>query len=205
MPCPHTLRTFAVLVYRSSVPVESIRWELFSEQFYAEFFRRYPEDPVMFPGGRTSDARGCPFVPSADPEDEILPGWTLRRSPGSLRFYHKPTDEWIDIGSPIEYETTWRTDPRVHALVTDLGPAAASPGLWWEFVDIPSDTLVRTRTRVSGEDVEYQIDKDRLLDDLAAVARGDPPAAPSQFLPLFLDGTVKTYTDLRAYVKSLCT
>lgn len=177
-------------------------WEVFSRHFYCEFFRRYPEDPVLFTRCERQHWKDDDFAPSEDPDDEVAPGWFVRTSTvwRHYRFY-TPTDRiWVYTHARPQLDSTrWRTDPRVHALVKELGDAAAAPHVRLVFTKVP--TGVRwTILGLRRETLEVTLEVEPILAELAAVARGETPESPSPILALFQAGTVKTFAELRAYV-----
>lgn len=180
----------------------SYSWEIFSEQFYREFFRRYPEDAVLFQprGGRYwLDSE---FVPSEDPDDEVTPGWFIRKAGSSgYRFYNPKDDVWVYTKPRLtSSDVKWRTDERVHALVKEMEGKAAAPHLRLILTKVPVGGEWRIYSSPNGEELEFRILLEPVLDELATVARGETPESPSQFLALFQEGTVKTYAELSEYV-----
>lgn len=177
--------------------------EIFSEQFYREFFRRYPEDPVLFEPRRVDKEEwDATFVPSADPDDDIG-GWFLRTvfRGGRYRFYNPAENVWVYTKENLTIDhKDWRVDERIHALVEEMGSAAAAPHLRLFLTKVPVGGQWRIHASPNGEELDFRIVLEPLLDELATVARGETPESPSQFLALFQTGTVKTLAELLDYV-----
>lgn len=181
----------------------SYAWEIFSEQFYREFFRRYPEDPVLFEPRRfDKEEWDTKFVPSADPDDEIN-GWFLRTvfGGGRYRFYNPTENVWVYSKRELTIRhDDWRVDERIHELVEEMGEAAAAPHMRLFLTQVPVGGQWRIYSSPNGEELEFRILLEPILAELATLARGETPESPSQFLKLFQDGTVKTVPELIDYV-----
>lgn len=153
---------------------------IFSWDFFLEFFRRYPDDPVLFPDGRSKHAphpslMGCTL--SEDPEDEFVTDWVVRHSERfPLAFYNVKEDRWVwPTNLVISMTNRWRTCPRVQALVRELGIDTAQSS-WVEIWHAPIDAewSVTGRDYNGYEVLTWHIPESKIISEMAMVYRGEP-------------------------------
>lgn len=153
---------------------------LFSWDFFLEFFRRYPDDPVLFPDGRGKYAPHHTLsgrTLSEDPEDEFVPDWVVRRSEFvPLAFYNVKEDRWVWPTNLVFTKTNrWRTDPRIQALVREKG-VDATQSAWVEIWHAPIDAewSVIEKDYSGSEVLIWGIPKSKIIAEMAMVYRGEP-------------------------------
>jgi hypothetical protein len=143
---------------------------VFSLEFVLEFFKRYGADPVMFPGGITRVVYTC-TVPT---DTTSIPGWIVHQAPVPV-FENIETGEWVYTPEPYERGEAWRTDPRVLALVEEMGIYIASHRESLLMIEVvPKDCTweVVRHTMDSAESVKWTFPTDRVIRELRALLRG---------------------------------
>lgn len=147
----------------------------FSGEFILEFFRRYPEDGVMFPRGRTTELPYFNWKPehyAHRADDTLVPGWTVYNMPYPS-FLHKETGMWVHSHGCTEVNNEWRTDPRVIALVREMGyRAAGDPGANLRINYAPVDVKWWVeKFNDEGEVLHAKLPYERIIAELAGLLR----------------------------------
>jgi hypothetical protein len=149
---------------------------IFSREFILEFFRRYLEDPVLFPLGRVtvppySDWNPEQYAHVAD--DTLVPGWTAYALP-CPSFLHKETGEWLHSFNMAGKGESWRTDDRFLALLREKGrgwSGSNSADLRINYAPMDMEWWVDIHENGGGETVHCKLPYEQIIAELVGLLR----------------------------------
>lgn len=161
---------------------------VFSLEFYLEFLKRHGADPMLFRAGAPFDTR----VTCEEPLESSVPGW-VPYCPEYPVFHKTETNVWFYTDDAIRAGDAWREDPRVQALVDEMGLEAASGHrARLRYYYTPTDcTWSVVKMDGEGEYIRWEFPTDRIVSDLRSMALGKAVQDPHSYTKRILaDETV---------------